>query len=78
MTRSTHIVAYSRTTGHPRQPPWPRRGSIIEIRSPMPHFSHKALSRNTHASWDNPGCLNPQPSTEVSGITPVDWLDKDM
>ncbi len=43
----------------------------------MPYKSLKALNTNTHAMWDNPGCLAPQPSTEVSGIRLVDWLDKD-
>jgi len=43
----------------------------------MPHNSQKALCRNTHTVWDNPGCPTPQPSTEVSGIRLVDWLDKD-
>ena len=44
---------------------------------PKPYKSHKALNRNTHTMWDNPGCLACQPSTGVSGITLVDWLDKD-
>ncbi len=77
MTRSTHIEAHSRPTGHQRQPTRPRRNSNTEIRSPMPYNSHKALNRNTHTMWDNPGCLAPQPSTEVSGFSLVDCLDKD-
>ncbi len=77
MTPSTAIVAYPKPTGHQRQPAWPRPGSATEIRSPMPHVGYKALNRDTHTSWDNPGCPTPQPSIEVSGITPVDWLDKD-
>ena len=43
----------------------------------MPYNSHKALNRDTHTVWDNPGCLALQPSTEVSGFRLVDWLDKD-
>ena len=43
----------------------------------MPYNSHKTLKQNTHNVWDNPGCLTPQPSIEVSGIIPVDGLDKD-
>lgn len=77
MTRFTHIGAHPRPTGHLRQTAWPRRGSITKIRSPMPYNSHKALKQNTHNVWDNPGCLTPQPSIEVSGIIPVVGLDKD-
>ncbi len=43
----------------------------------MPYNSHKALKPNTHNRWDNPGCLNPQSNTKVSGFSLVDWLDKD-
>ena len=50
---------------------------ITHIGAEMPYNSHKALKPNTHTVWDNPGCLSPQYSTEVSGITLVDWLDKD-
>ncbi len=64
-------------TGQQRQPPLPRTDSSTEIRTPMPFNSHKAMKRNTHTVWDNPGCLAPKPSTEVSGFSLVDWLDKD-
>lgn len=72
---TTHTLADSMP--HLRQPTWPRRDSITEKGPPMPYNSHKALKRYTHTVWDNPGCLTPKPSTEVSGITPVDRLDKD-
>lgn len=77
MTRSNHIEARWIPAGHQRQPAWSRRDSTTEIGSPMPYNSHKALNPNTHAMWDNPGCLTPQPSTKVSGFSLVDCLDKD-
>jgi len=77
MTQHNHIEAHWTATGHPRQPAWPRRRAITEIGSSMPKNSLKALNRNTHTLWDNPGCLALQPSIKVSGIEPVDWLDKD-
>ncbi len=77
MNRFAHIEARWMPTDLQRQPASPRRGFITQIDAPMPYNSHKALNRNTHTMWDNPGCLAPQPSTEVSGIRSVDWLDKD-
>ncbi len=77
MNPDSHTEAHCAATGQQRQPARPRRDSTTEIGSPMPHNSHKALNRNTHTTWDNPGCLASQPSTEVSGFSLVDSLDKD-
>ncbi len=77
MNRYTQIEAARTPRAYLRQPTWTLRDSSTATDSPMPNNSHKALDRNTHTMWDNPGCLAPQTSTEVSGFSLVDWLDKD-
>ncbi len=74
MRPSSHIEA---DVGQQRLPTSPRSKSTTVIGSAMPFNSHKALNRYTHSMWDNPGCLAPKPSIEVSGFSLVDCLDKD-
>ena len=60
-----------------RQPTSPPRDSTATAVPRKPSKSHQAPEPNTHTMWDNLGCLAPQPTTEVSGFSLVDCLDKD-
>lgn len=71
------IEARCTATSPRRQPTSPPRDSIATTAPRKPSNSHQTPEPNTHAMWDNLGCLAPQPTTEVSGFRLVDCLDKD-
>jgi hypothetical protein len=61
-------------TGQPR---WPQRLPDSVDLSRSPQATAESTARLTHITWDNLGCLSSQASNWVSGILPVELLDKD-
>lgn len=53
-----------------------RQASMSRTRKHPAQASPK-IDQHTTTARDNPGCLESEPQTKVSGITPVDLFDKD-
>jgi len=55
----------------------PRPPNRYQELSRSPRSRAESTATLTHTTWDNPGCLPHQAPHRVSGISPVELLDKD-